>query len=443
MNLLQRRSVRRAFLGFFLFLLALSIGRLGQIHLQSQLQGARGPYLQMPAADGMTIRWQTLEAVRGELRYGTSLEQLDQVVEGPVATIHELRLTGLKPDSRYFYSVGDGVHHFRTAPEPASERPLRFWVQGDAGYAVPTTLLGRDAAMQWAAAHPRGTLPDIDLWLTTGDNAYSSGKDEEFQQHLFDAYPGLLPSVSYLPVHGNHDARRNTFYKLFTFPTQGEAGGLPSGSEHYFAIDYGQAHLIFLDSQDGDLSRDGKMLQWLQQDLAATQQRWIIALLHHPPYTRGSHNSDNDGDSRGRMREVRENVLPILELGGVDLALFGHSHVYERSHLMACHYGNSDSFNPQMNLQPGAASEYRKPVERTPLSGTIYSVVGSSARAHSGSLDHPAMMVGKSEAGSLILDITSDTLSGYFINTKGVASDRYRISKTPGGGRALGPEACR
>ena len=73
--------------------------------------------------------------------------------------------------------------------------------------------------MQWAAAHPR------------------DGKDAEFQQHLFDAYPKLLPTIPYLPTHGNHDARRNAFYRLFTFPTRGESGGLPSGSEHYFAID--------------------------------------------------------------------------------------------------------------------------------------------------------------------------------------------------------------
>jgi hypothetical protein len=430
LNLLQRRGVRWGLIGFFLFLLLLAIGRVVQVDLESRLQGARGPYLQMPAPDGMTIRWQTLEAVKGVVRYGEAPDRLERQLEGPVGTIHELRLGGLKPDSRYFYSVGGAVHSFRTAPLPGSDRPLRLWVQGDAGRAIPTTMIGRDAAMQWAAAHPRGTLPPIDLWLTTGDNAYRSGKDKEFQKNLFDAYPKLLPSVPYLPVHGNHDARRNAFYPLFTFPTKGEAGGVASGSEHWFSIDYGQLHLIFLDSYDGDLDKGSDMLQWLQQDLAATRQRWIIALLHHPPYTKGSHNSDDDGDSHGRMRRVRENVVPLLEQGGVDLVLSGHSHVYERSHLMACHYGESQSFSQQMNLQQSAKGEYRKPLERQPLDGTLYSVVGSSARADGGPLDHPAMTVAKSEAGSLMIDIAGDSLSGYFINTAGMVSDRYRITKS-------------
>lgn len=430
MDLLQRRGVRWGLLGFFLFLLLLSTGRVVQVYLQSQLQGARGPYLQMPAPDGMTIRWQTVEAVKGVVRFGETPDRLERQLEEPVGTVHELRLNGLKPDSRYFYSVDGAVYSFRTSPLPAAERPLRLWVQGDPGRAEPTTMLGRDAAMQWAAAHPRGLLPAIDLWLTTGDNAYTSGKDKEFQKSLFDAYPKLLPSVPYLPVHGNHDARRNAFYPLFTFPTKGEAGGLPSGSEHWFSIDYGQLHLVFLDSHDGDLDKGSDMLQWLQQDLAATKQRWIIALLHHPPYTRGSYNSDDDGSSRGRLRRVRENVVPLLEQGGVDLVLSGHSHVYERSHLMACHYGHSTSFSQKMNLQQSAEGEYRKPLERQPLDGTLYSVVGSSARADSGPLDHPAMTVAKSEAGSLMIDITTDTLSGYFINTAGMVSDQYRLTKT-------------
>ncbi len=438
MSLLQRRGVRWTFLGFFLLVLLLATGRMGQVYLDSRLQGARGPYLQSPAADAMTVRWQSVDTQKAVVRYGTAADNLDKRVEGAEGTIHELRLSGLKADSRYYYSVGGAVHQFRTSPLPTAERPLRFWVQGDPGRAIPTTLQGRESAMQWAAAHPRDGLPAIDLWLTTGDNAYRSGKDEEFQKHLFDAYPKLLPSVPYLPVHGNHDARRNAFYPLFTFPTQGEAGGLPSGSEHYFSIDYGMAHLIFLDSHDASLESNSDMLRWLQQDLAATKQPWIIALLHHPPYTKGSHNSDDDGDSRGRMRRVRENVVPLLERGGVDLALFGHSHVYERSHLMACHYGASDSFKPQMNLQQSAKGEYLKPVERVALSGTIYNVVGSSARADHGPLNHPAMFVAKSEAGSLMLDITANSLSGYFINVQGKVSDSYRITRSEGVGSQPG-----
>lgn len=429
MSIWQRRGVRWTLIALALVVLLLATGRMGQIYLDSRLQGARGPYLQMPAADAITIRWQTLSAGPGVVRYGTSPDKLEQRAEGSSDTVHEVRITGLQPDTTYYYSVDKSVYPFRTAPRPGAGRPVRLWVQGDPGLAISTTMEGRDAAMQWAVAHPRGGLPPIDLWLTTGDNAYRSGKDEEFQRHLFDAYPKLLPSVPYLPVYGNHDARRNVFYKLFTFPEQGELGGLPSGSEHYYAIDYGPVHLIFLDSEEGDLEAGSVMLQWLEQDLEATRQPWIIALQHHPAYTRGSHNSDNDADSGGRMRKVRENVVPLLEQGGVDLALFGHSHVYERSHLMACHYGESSSFKAEFNLQQSGEGKYRKSPVRRPYDGTIYNVVGSSAHADNGPLNHPAMAVAMSQPGSLMLDIAGTTLSAVFIDSTGAVRDHYEIDK--------------
>jgi 3',5'-cyclic AMP phosphodiesterase CpdA len=64
------------------------------------------------------------------------------------------------------------------------------------------------------------------------------------------------------------------------------------------------------------------MLSWLEADLANTLQPWIIAFWHHPPYSRGSHDSDFEIE----LLEMRENALPLLEAGGVDLVLCGHSH---------------------------------------------------------------------------------------------------------------------
>ena len=41
-----------------------------------------------------------------------------------------------------------------------------------------------------------------------------------------------------------------------------------------------------------------------------------------------------------------QNLNPILEEGGVDLVLNGHSHAYERSYLLDGHYGTSATFDP-------------------------------------------------------------------------------------------------
>ena len=104
------------------------------------------------------------------------------------------------------------------------------------------------------------------------------------------------------------------------------------------------------------------MLTWLEADLANTAQDWIIAYWHHPPYSKGSH----DSDSEQRLYEMRENVVPILEDYGVDLVFTGHSHSYERSFLIDGHYGDAASFNDSFKVDLGDGNEasdgaYQKP----------------------------------------------------------------------------------
>ena len=42
------------------------------------------------------------------------------------------------------------------------------------------------------------------------------------------------------------------------------------------------------------------MAKWLKADLERTKADWVIAFWHHPPYTKGSHDSDDILDSNGR-----------------------------------------------------------------------------------------------------------------------------------------------
>jgi hypothetical protein len=131
------------------------------------------------------------------------------------------------------------------------------------------------------------------------------------------------------PTLGNHDATTGgtpgpfSFHDIFTLPQHGEAGGLASGSETYYSFDYANIHFVCLDSMSVSRAPGGPMLTWLEQDLAATDKDWILAYWHHPPYSWGTHNSDQEFE----LIEMRERALPVLERYGVDLVLCGHSHV--------------------------------------------------------------------------------------------------------------------
>ncbi|HEY0635726.1 MAG TPA: metallophosphoesterase family protein [Gammaproteobacteria bacterium] len=446
------RWLRRSVAVLAVLVVVVGVGRSGQVWLESRQSGPRIPYLQNVPPDAITVRWQSTEPVPGEVRYGEAPDALVRVVrEGEPTTVHQLRLTGLKAATRYYYAIADGGdkvsyggpdYSFVTAPPAGSASPLRFWVQGDPGRYHDGSRAVHAAMRTWVAAHPRDKRPPLDLWLTTGDNGYPSGRDQDYQQALFDAYPELLRTIPYVPVYGNHDARRLAFFRLFTFPEQGEGGGVPSGTPHYFAFDYGNVHFIVLDSQESDRGEEGAMMSWLRRDLAATRQMWRIVLFHHPPYTRATHDSDSKADSLGRMTDMRENFLPLLEEQGVDLVLTGHSHIYERTPLLRCHYGKRNSFRPEMIAQPGdgGALPYRKPLGAVARSGTVYAVVGSTSNLDTGPLDHPANRVVRAEFGSLMIEVTGDTLVASFINAAGDTTDRFSIVKSVEAG--VQPHSC-
>ena len=174
------------------------------------------------------------------------------------------------------------------------------------------------------------------------------------------------------------------------------------------------------------------MMTWLANDLAANNKEWVIAFWHHPPYTKGSHNSDTEG----ALIDMRQNALPILESHGVDLVMSGHSHSYERSHLLDGHYGTSDTLTGTMTLDLGGGSEsgagaYEKPAGGT-NAGAIYAVAGSSGKTSStGNLDHPAMFVSLRSLGSMILEVNGNRLDVQFIDESGNVDDNFTITKGP------------
>ena len=127
------------------------------------------------------------------------------------------------------------------------------------------------------------------------------------------------------------------------------------------------------------------MMTWLDNDLAQTDQPWIVAYWHHPPYSKGSHDSDNPVTDQDLI-DMRTVAVPILEDHGVDLVLSGHSHAYERSFLIDGHYGFSDTFGPEHVVDGGDGrvlgdGAYLKPfAARVPHRGAVYTVAGSSGQ---------------------------------------------------------------
>ena len=307
---------------------------------------------------------------------------------------------------------------------------------GESFYRCSDVRAVRDAYLEFAGESP------AQHWIHLGDLAYPSGSDAQYSVAFFEAFRDVLRNTFAWPAPGNHEfgesrssSQTGPYFEAFTLPTRGEAGGVPSGTEAYYSYDIGNVHLVALDSHDTSPSEDAPMSDWLRRDLQQAKADFTIAYWHHPPYSKGSHDSDHPLDSGGRMTRMREMIVPLLEAGGVDLQLSGHSHSYERSMLIAGHYDKSEFFSKAHIVDPGDGDPdgdgaYRPRTHGARVGrGTVYAVVGSSADDN-GDLDHhPVMLRGFDYEGSLVLDILGRRLDAHWVDRKGRIRDHFQIAK--------------
>lgn len=421
----------------------------------------RGPYLQSATTSSVIVKWRTLQATTSRVKYGASLGSLTSQVDSTTETReHEVKITGLAANTNYYYQIEntsgevlkaeDTKMYFRTLTTDV-EQPLQIWVTGDAGRITEYQRNMRNAYYQYS-----GTS-HTDAWLLLGDNAYNDGTDEEYQYSMFEnMFEDIMTHTVIWPSPGNHDLDKYDpamkdapYFDIFSVPTNGEAGGVASGTESYYSFNIGNVHFISLDSYDTPRDSLQAMGVWLKQDLEANTLPWIVAYWHHPPYSKGSHDSDDINDSkernpsgRSRLFEMREQIVPLLEKYGVDLVLTGHSHCYERSYLINGHYSTSDEFYTKPVIMNGKKSGKKQdnqayvknPTDVTyPNIGTVYAVVGASGETSATTTAFNTYEVFYfstiAQTGSMVLSIEKDTLTAKYIYADGTIADEFSIVK--------------
>jgi len=399
----------------------------------------RGPYMTLPTSTGITVQWRTNITTNSELKYGTDPFVLNYSENNSgLVNEHSITLDGLLPNTKYYYSIGvigyalhgDTSNYFYTAPLDNNAQPVKFWVTGDFGNGSGGQAAVRNSFQNYTS----GQI--VNGWLWLGDNAYSNGTDMEYQAKVFDVYKTIFKNIPVFPAPGNHDYAQSgyqspaslgvnfPYFNIFTLPTG-------SGTEKYYSTNYSNIHFISLDSYGSYNNSSSAMYNWLVDDLANNTQQWTIVYFHHPPYTKGSHNSDTEAE----LIDMRRNIIPLLESYGVDLVLSGHSHIYERSSFIKNHTGLENTFNssvyPAGNIiQPGSGP-YTKSTRTG--NGTVYVVCGVSGQAGVGtSSGYPHNAMFKSiinSYGSLILDVVGDSLTCKFLTSTGSINDQFTIIK--------------
>ncbi len=330
------------------------------------------PYLQPGNASTLSneqkvLIWQT-DSIPGNFIVNFSLQKFnsaDKVLDATITNV-ELKLKGkttrlyravlkdLHFDTLYHYEVrlnnnkSIASDSFRTR----TKKPFtRFAVMGDFG--AGTT---QQAAIAYRIAQQRPQFV-----LTTGDNVYHSGLEEEYRKNLFPYYLAsgtepakgaqLMSTIPFYMVIGNHDVRSDSlnqepgsfayFYysdlplnaplmkhspvirgsrKLVKAFKKNTSPRFPSMSN--FSFDNGNVHITCLDTNENVNPLDPILTSWITQDIEQSKAEWKIVAFHRPGFNSSiAHYED----------QLMRLLAPLFEKLKVNLVLAGHVHNYQRS----------------------------------------------------------------------------------------------------------------
>jgi hypothetical protein len=251
--------------------------------------------------------------------------------------IFTANIKNLTPGTKYTYIVGDGANWSEEntfTTEAKNTTDFKFLIFGD-------SQSGNSADPNYAP------------WHDTITKAYSQNKDAKFLVNMgdlveighyythwnswFNAAKGVIDNIPDMVVQGNHETyvedknwscSKPDYYTNQFNVFQNGPDGLKGQTYSY---DYGNAHIIVLDSQETEESATAKgpdilkpQQEWLEKDLAAHKDaKWKFVFFHKTPYYNKS--------VRANV-QISKAFTPIFDKYHVDVVFNGHDHGVSRTY---------------------------------------------------------------------------------------------------------------
>lgn len=303
-----------------------------------------GPYLQLPTSSSMTVVWHTNRKCVSRVEYGTgdslgltAISSRNGLIDND-RTSHVIRLTGLKPGTKYRYRVvsrefaGYIQQHIVTFGETVASPIHEFTTldPGKAGFSFAMVSDIHERAQDLEAMLNQKAFAGIDFAVYNGDMLNDFMKtDQVFTGFLDVTIRRFASTMPFVYARGNHETRGRFARSLPDY--------LPSmDGRTYYSFDHGGVHFIVLDSgedkEDAHQYYNGlvdfqnfrkEQAEWLKADLAADacrNARFRIVISHIPPRS-----------AKGfAIEDVCRNFEPLINKARIDLWLSGHTHRFQR-----------------------------------------------------------------------------------------------------------------
>lgn len=309
-------------------LICLAIFSLSIFNIRAQVID-RYPYVQSPDEHSVIIAWRTATAGVGTIAYGLSPTSLtDTMVEGASTQKHVMYLTGLSPNTRYYYKVHSSGHapypiEFFSTAMPDTNNVFKFLHYGDCGF---NNTVQRNIAALMAAENP-------DFAVVTGDvdQGSGSGGGDNYDDIFFSIYANQLSKQCHYTAIGNHDNYYDgsaTYLESFYLPHNN-----PTNTERYYSFIWGNAKFVCLDPRLS-YAVGSEQYRWLEDELRCNDREWLFCYFHEPAWT-NYWSLDylipfTDYFMYGGNADMRTTIVPLFEQYDVDYVLNGHTHLYQK-----------------------------------------------------------------------------------------------------------------
>lgn len=333
---------------------------------------SKGPYLQGPGTDTMTIKWESFTNIPGVLHYGLKgtadtefkLETPRRLNAVSSTSVTNVTLEGVTNVSRFYTT---NIAFLYEAPlkhlQPGSA--YTYWVEMDQAHSRPRqfkTFAANPAKVTFigygdARSNPRTHLAVVsnfkryqpDFILHTGDLVVDGRRYDVWGREFFGPLAEVIDEIPILPSIGNHEQDGTNYMFYMALP----------GKERWYSYDFGPVHVVALDFRL-EKGNDAQFA-FAREDLLASKAPWKVVFMHYPMFNIGGHAS-----GWGHAA-----YLPLFHEAKVDLVVGGHSHLYERFQPIAG-TNSSDSW-PITHITTGGGGAPLYPAAPHPALASFYS----------------------------------------------------------------------
>ena len=222
-----------------------------------------------------------------------------------------------------------------------AEQPVRVLAFGDYGDGSAAQKQVAGAMLRYHQQQP------FDFAITLGDNFYPAGMDSPTDPR-WDTWWSALYDPLKVPFYvsmGNHDWNQSDSPAAeILFSERSPSWRLPAA---YYTFEAGPVQFFALDT---DIISEAQLL-WLTEELDRSQATWKVVYGHHPIYSEGQHEDNNQKIAQ---------LLPVLK-DRADVYIAGHDH--DMQHLKPegrLHFFVAGSGGKLRPIKPGPRSLFAR-----------------------------------------------------------------------------------